>query len=119
MVRTALALVVLMLGACTTSAPAESATAPVAAPADAAPPVTAPTPTPAPAPMPATCNAEAARGAIGQTASAEVVEQARLAAGAAIARTLKPGQMVTMEYHGGRLNLDVDADNVVTGVRCG
>lgn len=117
MVRTALALVVLMLGACTTSAPAESATAPVAAPADAAPPGTAPTP--APAPMPAACNAEAARGAIGQTASAEVVEQARLAAGAAIARTLKPGQMVTMEYHGGRLNLDVDADNVVTGVRCG
>ena len=117
MVRTALALVVLMLGACTTSAPAESATAPVAAPADAAPPGT--TPTPAPAPMPAACNAEAARGAIGQTASAEVVEQARLAAGAAIARTLKPGQMVTMEYHGGRLNLDVDADNVVTGVRCG
>lgn len=118
MVRTALALVVLMLGACTTSAPAGSATAPgAAAPADAAPPGT--TPTPAPAPMPAACNAEAARGAIGQTASAEVVEQARLAAGAAIARTLKPGQMVTMEYHGGRLNLDVDADNVVTGVRCG
>ena len=65
------------------------------------------------------CNADAARGFIGQLATSEVVEQARKAAGAGIARTLKPGQVVTMEYRGDRLDLDVDASNVVTGVRCG
>ena len=65
------------------------------------------------------CNADAALGFIGQVATAGVVEQARKAAGAGIARTLKPGQVVTMEYRADRLDLDVDASNVVTGVRCG
>lgn len=82
--------------------------------------------TPAPAPAPAepqptasACDADAARGVIGQVATAERVEEARLAAGAQVARTLEPGQMVTMEYHPSRLNLDVDEANVVTQVRCG
>jgi hypothetical protein len=65
------------------------------------------------------CNADAARSAIGKTATADVVEQARIAAGAEVARTLKPGQMVTMEFRAGRLNIDVDADNRITNVRCG
>lgn len=65
------------------------------------------------------CNADAARPAIGKIATAEVVEQARVAAGAEVARTLKPGQMVTMEFRAGRLNIDVDADNRITNVRCG
>ena len=67
----------------------------------------------------ATCDADAANGFIGQTASDDVVEQARVAAGAAVARTLAPGQVVTMEFRGDRLNLMVDEANVVTGVRCG
>ncbi|GAA4857274.1 I78 family peptidase inhibitor [Luteimonas vadosa] len=65
------------------------------------------------------CNADAARVVIGRTASEDVVEQARRAAGARVARTLKPGQVVTMEYHPSRLNIDVDDDNVVVNVRCG
>lgn len=69
--------------------------------------------------MDTSCNADAARGAIGKTATAAVVEQARKDAGAAMVRTLKPGQMVTMEYRGDRLNIDVDERNVVTNVRCG
>ena len=52
-------------------------------------------------------------------ASTVVVEQARLASGAQVARVLKPGQMVTMEYREGRLNIDVDANNVITNLRCG
>lgn len=67
----------------------------------------------------ATCDAEPARSFIGKTATTQVVEQARKAAGARGARTLKPGQMVTMEYNAGRLNLDVDTANVITNVRCG
>ena len=72
-----------------------------------------------PADMAQSCNADAARGAIGKAATPEVVEQARRAAGAGIARVLKPGQVVTMEYRGDRLNVDVDDHNVVTDLRCG
>ena len=66
------------------------------------------------------CNPDAARAnAIGKVATAEVIEQARKDAGARKARVLKPGQMVTMEYAEGRLNIDVDAGNVITNLRCG
>lgn len=65
------------------------------------------------------CNADAARSAIGKEATAEVVEQARVAAGANVVRTLKPGQIITMEYHSSRLNLRVDDANVVYEVSCG
>ena len=75
-------------------------------------------PTPPP-PVASGCDADAARGVVGEVATADVVERARRAAGAQIARTLKPGQMVTMEYHGSRLNIDVDAGNRITNVRCG
>ena len=79
-----------------------------------------PAPTvPAPTPPQAACDADAARGVVGQVATADVVEKARLAAGAQLVRTLKPGQVVTMEYHNSRLNLDVNAGNVITNVRCG
>ena len=91
-----------------------------ATPADPATPAPPPTEQPPPpVPPQAACNADAARPYIGQVASADVVEKARVAAGAQIARTLKPGQMVTMEYHSSRLNLDVNEGNVITGARCG
>ena len=54
-----------------------------------------------------------------RTRRAEVVEQARIAAGADVVRTLKPGQVITMEYHASRLNLSVDENNVVVDVSCG
>jgi hypothetical protein len=97
------------LSACTTPEPSGDAPAPVAAV-----PTTPATPPPQPG-----CNADAARSVVGQVATAEVVAQARSAAGAEIARTLKPGQMVTMEYNASRLNIDVDAGNTITNVRCG
>ncbi len=65
------------------------------------------------------CQPEPARRYIGETATAEIVEAARAASHARFARTHKPGQMVTMEHNGDRLNIDVDAANVITNVRCG
>lgn len=65
------------------------------------------------------CDAAAAQSAVGQQATPEAVEQARKDAGAKIARVLKPGQVVTMEYNGGRLNLHVDAQNAITSATCG
>ena len=79
------------------------------------PPMTDPTP-----PQPLGCNAEAAKpDAIGKPATADVVDRARRDAGAQMARVIKPGQMVTMEYREGRLNIDVDEANVITNLRCG
>lgn len=104
---------------------ADAPATPAQEPAMNSPPMNSP-PTTAPPmsdPMPAqqmTCNADAAKpGAIGQAATDAVVEQARNDAGAKMARVLKPGQMVTMEFMDGRLNIDVDDSNVITNVRCG
>lgn len=89
-----------------------------ATPADPATPSPPPTEQPPP-PVQGACNAEAAQAFVGQVATPDVVEKARVAAGAEMARVLKPGQVVTMEYRSGRLNLDVNEGNVVTGARCG
>lgn len=88
-----------LLAACTTTA---------------APPMPDPQP-----PSQDSCNADAARPLLGQPATPANVERARQLAGARMARVLKPGQMVTMEYIEGRLNIDVDDRNVITHVRCG
>lgn len=109
-----LAILVTALAACASPSGADTvSSAPTTTPPAAEPSQ------PAPTPPQASCDADAARGAIGQVATQDVVEKARLAAGAQMARTLKPGQMVTMEYHQSRLNIDVNEGNVVTNVRCG
>jgi hypothetical protein len=65
------------------------------------------------------CDASRAADAVGSPATAEVLERARVAAGASVARFLRPNEIVTMEYLGSRLNLGLDKGNVVTSVRCG
>ena len=70
-------------------------------------------------PMADSCKADAAKSVVGQSATPDVVEQARTQAGAEVARVLKPGQAVTMEYRAGRLNVMVDANGVIESVRCG
>jgi hypothetical protein len=71
------------------------------------------------APAEGACDDTKAVWAVGQTADGDVLERARLDAGAEVARFLRPGQAVTMEFSVRRLNLDVDTGNTVTGVRCG
>lgn len=85
-----------------------AASAPASAPASAA----------SPAPV-YQCNADGARFAVGQALTPQLEAAARVRAGAGIVRVLKPGDVVTMELNGGRLNLDVDARSRVTDVRCG
>ncbi len=79
-----------------------------------APPMGGPMP-----PIEDRCNAELANAAIGKAATAQVVEQARIDARADIARVLRPGQVVTMEFRAGRLNVDVNERNAIIGLRCG
>ena len=101
----------LSLAACSSS-PATDGSA-----SSATPPAAAATTTP---PMLSqSCKADPAQQFVGKTATAEVVEQARVASGAKTARVLTPGMVVTMEYSGDRLNLHVGTDNVVGSVNCG
>jgi hypothetical protein len=88
-----------MLAACTTTA---------------TPPMSDPTPSAG-----VTCDPAPAQSLVGQPATAANVERARQLAGARTARVLKPGQMVTMEYMDGRLNVYVDAKNVIERIHCG
>ncbi|MCY7318684.1 MAG: starvation-inducible protein [Ramlibacter sp.] len=72
-----------------------------------------------PSPGPgAICNAADAQFAVGRTVDVALQEQARARSGARVVRTLRPGQVVTMEFSAERLNLDVDASGKVTAVRC-
>ncbi|SEE39956.1 MULTISPECIES: I78 family peptidase inhibitor [Pseudomonas] len=65
------------------------------------------------------CEAKAAEFTIGKKASPELLEQARIRAGAQNARILKPNDMVTLEYRSDRLNLNTDNNLVITRINCG
>ena len=65
------------------------------------------------------CEAKSAEFAVGKKASPELLEQARTRAGAQNARILKPNDMITLEYRSDRLNLNTDANLVITRVNCG
>ena len=103
------------LAACNAPAPeeqdqaldqAKQAAAEVAAPEAATPPA-------------GSCDASQVQGLVGQPYSDAVGEQVGQDAGAEKVRTLKPNQPITMEYLGERLNIEVDENNLVSGVRCG
>ncbi len=65
------------------------------------------------------CDAAPAQFAMGQAGTPELLEEARVRAGAKTARILQPNQAVTMEYNFQRLNLRVDDKNMVDLVSCG
>jgi cytochrome c5 len=71
------------------------------------------------APPVGTCDATQVQSLVGQPYTAELGSQAQQDAGATSVRVLKPNDMTTMEFIGERLNVEVDAKNVVAGVRCG
>lgn len=83
--------------------------------ASSAPVAAAPPPTVA-APE---CNAAGAQFAVGQVATAQLESAAAHRASASTVRSLRPGQVVTMELNSRRLNLDVNAQGRVTAVHCG
>jgi hypothetical protein len=79
-------------------------------------------PQPAPSgslPASGSCASTEARWTIGQQRSEDLLERARVAANATVARFLLPNQPITMEYLGSRLNLELDERNLVRDVRCG
>lgn len=65
------------------------------------------------------CDAAAAQFVVGKPASAALLEQARVKAGAQTARVLGPNDMVTLEYRSDRLNLNTDQAATINRVNCG
>ena len=76
-------------------------------------------PAQAPAAPPGSCDASRAQFAVGHEAGLAIQDQARERSGARSLRTLRPGQAITMEFSGDRLNLELDASGKVLRVRCG
>jgi glucose/arabinose dehydrogenase len=107
--------------ACASPSSAPGETASVAAPAPAETPADPPAPetTPPAAEEPAmTCQADKGQWAIGQIADEALVAKVKADTTSDRVRVIRPGMAVTMDYREDRVNLDVDADNRVTGVRC-
>ena len=77
------------------------------------------TPT-APPPAPSeSCDATKAQFALGERASQELLDRARVAAGAGAARFIRPNEPITLEFSPARLNLNLNTKDVVQSVYCG
>lgn len=74
---------------------------------------------PLPPAGPPSCDHTKVQWAISERASDELLERARIAAGAGSARFLRPNQPITMEYLGSRLNLGLDERDIVRAAVCG
>ncbi len=103
-----------LLAGCATVAPSTPSTPSEQAPAPVVQPQWQ-----TPGPRGGACDAAPAQGAIGQPATASVMEKARIAAGAAMARVLRPNQPATMEFNHERLNLILNDKGRIAAVRCG
>jgi peptidase inhibitor I78 family protein len=66
-----------------------------------------------------TCDAVAARFAVGLPLTAQLENDARARSGAKVVRVVRPGQMITLEFNAERLNIEVDGSGRVIRVRCG
>ncbi|HEX7848866.1 MAG TPA: I78 family peptidase inhibitor [Sphingomonas sp.] len=65
------------------------------------------------------CSATGLGNLVGRIATPSLVSHAKRRAGASVVRVLKPGQIVTMDYRNGRLNVNVDDRNRVKSFTCG
>jgi len=74
---------------------------------------------PLPGPPQGRCATAALGNLVGRAATPMLVNRAQHRARASMARVLRPGQVVTMEYREGRLNVNVDAANRVKSFTCG
>jgi len=76
-------------------------------------------PNPVPPADGGTCNSAGLEAYVGQPATAELGQKMIQQSGARAFRWLVPGQVVTMEYSGDRLNVVLDSSNRVESARCG
>lgn len=79
---------------------------------------TAPAPTQAPAPADDKCNSAKAAQFVGQKFDDALLARVKAAVGHDTIRVIRPNQPVTMDFREDRLNLDLDAKDIVTRVHC-
>jgi hypothetical protein len=75
-------------------------------------------PLPSP-PASGSCDATKAQFVIGNAASEELLERARVAAQAALARFIRPNEPITLEFLASRLNLNLNERGIVESTSCG
>jgi hypothetical protein len=76
-------------------------------------------PAPAPAPGQLQCVAGAAAWAVGQPLSDDLVNRVIADTHSRTARVVRPGQAVTMDFRGDRVNVMLDMQDKVDQVTCG
>lgn len=79
----------------------------------------APLPPPGPVLPPGACDADNAAWALGVAATPDVVDRVRVDTHSRDARVIAPGQAVTMDYRGDRVNIRVNDRNAIIGITCG
>lgn len=72
-----------------------------------------------PLPPGAQCAVGPAQRLIGAAFRPGTAQQAKRLARARTARVIRPGQAVTMDFRGDRVNVELDSRNRVRAVRCG
>ena len=65
------------------------------------------------------CNAAPAQRLLGRAATSQLGSEALRLSGATALRWIQPGSAVTMDYRTDRLNIELDAQNRATRIRCG
>jgi hypothetical protein len=65
------------------------------------------------------CDAGRAQWMIGEQPTEELLARGAADAGAQVSRYIRHDEMVTMEYHPSRLNVDLGEDGLIRAVRCG
>lgn len=65
------------------------------------------------------CNASAVEKFVGKRANPDLLDRARRESGATVARILRPGDIVTLEYNAHRLTLTTDEAQIIQRVSCG
>lgn len=65
------------------------------------------------------CDTSVAEKFVGEQASPELLDRARRESGATVARLIRPGDIVTLEYNAHRLTLTTDEALTVQRVSCG
>jgi hypothetical protein len=74
---------------------------------------------PPPVFAPGECDGQAAQFVVGQAFNNPLGEEARSRSRAERLRTVRPGQMVTMEFDARRLTLEIDDAGRIVRARCG
>ena len=65
------------------------------------------------------CSADRLDRFVNRRATPDVLARVKSRSGASVVRVLRPGQIVTMEFLNGRLNVNVDDRNWIKRFNCG